>query len=156
MLEQLSLELSDLPLASMVCKTFFNCGLGSEEEVVMSIGEADNLIDMIRTLVEQCGEEDFAREVMEEGRSGGSDTLRVCIAVAQALAEQLEGRLQVADSPGRAPTDHSDLVPLPESHPEHIVPASDSSVGASASGEVHAARQQRLARMSSSEVSAPV
>ena len=67
MLEQLSLELSDLPLASMVCKTFFNCGLGSEEEAVMSIGEADNLIDMIRTLVEQCGEEDFAREVMEEG-----------------------------------------------------------------------------------------
>ena len=74
----------------MLCKTFFNCGLGNDEEAVMTTGEADMLVDMINMLLEQCAEAEFSREVEAEGGESGTETLRVCMAVARALSEQLE------------------------------------------------------------------
>lgn len=50
-LEQLSLQLADLPLATLLCKTFFNLSIGSEgdaDSAVMSPGECEMLQEMVR------------------------------------------------------------------------------------------------------------
>ena len=141
------MELSDLPLATMLCKTFFNCGLGAEDDLVMTVGEADVLIGMVRTLLEQCSEPEFAQQVIEEGGDSGADTLQACLTVARALAEQLDGRLQVAAaSSQREQTDHTDLEPLPMPKPDETLACGRDAVGVAVS-----ARQQRLSVLTSAD-----
>jgi hypothetical protein len=142
-LEQLSLELSDLPLASMLCKTFFNCGLGSEEEAVMTIGESDILSDMVRMLLDQCAEPEFAREVAADGGDSGVETLRVCMAVARALFDQLQAKAGLTGSLRPSSDNSDDLVPLPMPNSEDCESLSTARQETAASASA-AARASRL------------
>lgn len=121
----------------------------------MTTGEADMLVDMINMLLEQCAEAEFSREVEAEGGESGTETLRVCMAVARALSEQLDARLQTAGSSVCAPSNShacADLEPLPPPPNDlqqlpSLPTTIDGELASEATEDASAARAQRLASL---------